>query len=64
MIASVVWSKLGLTCIPHSTTKGKHMTQQEVMEALDKAGIDYDYVEGFEDSMHVIIKFEPEEKND
>ena len=42
----------------------KIMTQQEVMEALDKAGIDYDYVEGFEDSMHVIIKFEPEEKND
>jgi hypothetical protein len=38
------------------------MTQQEVMEALDKAGIDYDYVEGFEGSMHIIVKFEPEEE--
>jgi hypothetical protein len=46
------------------TTRKEIMTQQEVMDALDKAGIDYDYVEGFEDSMHVIIKFEPEEKND
>jgi molecular chaperone GrpE (heat shock protein) len=63
MIASVVWSKLGLTCIPHSTTKGKHMTQQEVMEALDKAGIDYEFIEEFDGSMHIIVKFE-EEKND
>ena len=39
------------------------MTEQEVMEALDKAGIDYNYVEGFESSMHIIVKFEPEEKN-
>ena len=28
MIASVVWSKLGLTCIPHSTTKGKIMLKK------------------------------------
>ena len=39
------------------------MTQQEVMEALDKAGIDYDYVVGFEGSMHIIVKFDPEEEN-
>ena len=46
-----------------STTKGKHMTQQEVMEALDKAGIDYEFIEEFDGSMHIIVKFE-EEKND
>jgi hypothetical protein len=40
------------------------MTEQEVMEALDKAGFDYDYVEGFESSMYIIIKFEPEEATD
>jgi hypothetical protein len=38
------------------------MTEREVMEALDKAGIDYDYVEGFEGSMHIIVKFQPEEE--
>jgi hypothetical protein len=39
------------------------MTQQEVMDALDKAGIDYNFIEEFDGSMHVIIKFE-EEEND
>ena len=38
------------------------MTEQEVMEVLDKAGIDYDYVEGFDSSMHIIVKFQPEEE--
>ena len=61
----VAWFLKHGSCIMHlPTTRKEIMTQQEVMEALDKAGIDYDYVEGFEDSMHVIIKFEPEEKND
>jgi hypothetical protein len=36
------------------------MTEQEVMEALDKAGIDYDYIAGFEGSMRIIVKFEEE----
>ena len=36
------------------------MTQQEVMDALDKAGIDYNFIEEFDGSMHVIIKFEEE----
>ena len=41
----------------------KKMTQQEVMEALDKAGIDYEFIEEFDGSMHIIVKFE-EVKND
>jgi hypothetical protein len=45
------------------TTRKEIMTQQEVMEALDKAGIDYEFVEEFDGSMHIIVKFE-EEKND
>jgi molecular chaperone GrpE (heat shock protein) len=45
------------------TTNGESMTQQEVMDALDKAGIDYNFIEEFDGSMHVIIKFE-EEEND
>lgn len=44
-------------------TKGKCMTQQEVMEALDKAGIDYEFIEEFDGSMHIIVKFE-EDAND
>jgi len=36
------------------------MTQQEVMEALDKAGIDYNFIEQFDGSMHIIVKFEEE----
>jgi molecular chaperone GrpE (heat shock protein) len=43
--------------------KGKCMTQQEVMEALDKAGIDYEFIEEFDGSMHIIVKFE-EDAND
>jgi len=39
------------------------MTEQEVMEALDKAGIDYDYVAGHEGSMHIIVRFEEEVDN-
>ena len=39
------------------------MTQQEVMEALDKAGINYEFIEEFDGSMHIIVKFE-EVKND
>ena len=39
------------------------MTEQEVMEALDKAGFDYDYIAGFDGSMRISIKFEPEEEN-
>lgn len=41
----------------------KHMTQQEVIEALDKAGIDYEFIEEFDGSMHIIVKFE-EDAND
>ena len=39
------------------------MTQQEVIEALDKAGFDYEFIEEFDGSMHIIVKFE-EVKND
>jgi hypothetical protein len=39
----------------------KKMTKQEVMEALDKAGIDYEFIEEFDDSMHIIVRFEEEE---
>ena len=38
------------------------MTEQEVMEALDKAGFDYDYIAGFDGSMRISIKFQPEEE--
>ena len=41
----------------------KIMTQKEVMEALDKAGIDYEFIEEFDGSMHIIVKFE-EDAND
>jgi hypothetical protein len=64
MIASVVWSKLGLTCIPHSTTKGKHMTMDEVLEALEKSGVEFEVTAEHEDGMHVIVKFQPEENAD
>ena len=46
-----------------SNNNGVNMTQQEVIEALDKAGIDYEFIEEFDGSMHIIVKFE-EEKND
>jgi|LakMenE01Jun11ns_1017448.scaffolds.fasta_scaffold8384373_2 hypothetical protein len=35
MIASVVWSKLGLTCIPHSTTKGEKMKAYKIYFTSD-----------------------------
>jgi hypothetical protein len=47
-----------------SNNNGVNMTQQEVMEALDKAGIDYNFIEEFDGSMHIIVKFEEEVKND
>jgi molecular chaperone GrpE (heat shock protein) len=43
-----------------SNNNGVNMTQQEVMEALDKAGIDYNFIEEFDGSMHIIVKFEEE----
>ena len=60
----VAWFFNHESCIMHlPTTRKEIMTQQEVIEALDKAGIDYEFIEEFDGSMHIIVKFE-EEKND
>jgi len=40
------------------------MTQQEVLEALEKSGVDFEVTAEHEDAMHVIVKFQPEENAD
>ena len=60
----VAWFFNQGSCIMHlPTTRKEIMTQQEVIEALDKAGIDYEFIEEFDGSMHIIVRFE-EVKND
>lgn len=46
------------------TTKGKNMTMNEVLEALEKSGIEFEVTAEHEDAMHVIVKFDPEEDAD
>ena len=45
-------------------TKGKHMTMDEVLEALEKSGVEFEVTAEHEDGMHVIIKFDPKEDAD
>jgi hypothetical protein len=45
-------------------TKGKNMTMDEVLEALEKSGIEFEVTAEHEDAMHVIVKFDPEEDAD
>jgi histidinol phosphatase-like PHP family hydrolase len=45
-------------------TEGKHMTMNEVLEALEKSGIEFEVTAEHEDAMHVIVKFDPEEDAD
>jgi histidinol phosphatase-like PHP family hydrolase len=45
-------------------TKGKHMTMDEVLEALEKSGVEFEVTAEHEDAMHVIVKFQPEENAD
>ena len=37
------------------------MTEKEVYEKLDGAGIDYEFITDHGDGMHIIIKYEQEE---
>ena len=37
------------------------MTKQEVMEALDKSGVDYEFIAEHYDCMRIKVNFEPED---
>jgi len=40
------------------------MTEEEVYKALEDAWIDYEFITDHENGMHIIIKYEKEEKDD
>ena len=40
------------------------MTKEQVLEVLEKSGIDFEVTAEHEDGMHVIVKFESEEDAD
>ena len=40
------------------------MTKEQVIELLEKSGIDFEVTAEHEDGMHVIIKFDPKEDAD
>jgi hypothetical protein len=40
------------------------MTMDEVLEALEKSGIEFEVTAEHEDAMHVIVKFDSEEDAD
>ena len=40
------------------------MTKEQVLELLEKSGIDFEVTAEHEDGMHVIIKFDPKEDAD
>jgi hypothetical protein len=44
--------------------KGKNMTMDEVLEALEKSGVEFEVTAEHEDAMHVIVKFDPKENAD
>ena len=39
------------------------MTKEEVMEALDKSGVDYEFIAEHFDCMRIKVNFEPEEED-
>ena len=40
------------------------MTEEEVYKALDDAWIDYEFIADHENGMHIIIKYEEEDKDE
>jgi hypothetical protein len=40
------------------------MTKEEVLEVLEKSGVEFEVTAEHEDGMHVIVKFQPEESAD
>ena len=43
-------------------TKGESMTKEEVIEALEKSGVDYEFIAEHFDCMRIKVNFEPEEE--